>query len=219
MKYSFKSLTLSILLTIFILLSILSINDNRYLLKADTQTVFNNIFKEFKNNSLNQISLNMNDEYLIEVNNTFIDKRAYILDLYFKENNSPLLGTGKLFSDYCDLYGAPKDCTTVVAIAKHETDLCKYQYSSEMYNCWGFGGGSEHRITFSSFSESIERVTRVLSEQYGYRYMVDPRLMESVFCGTQSECSGWGSRILAIMNDLNNFSIAKGNGSLFDLRK
>ncbi len=214
-----KILIISLLIISLILIALISINDNRYLIKADNALNTFNISSIFNNQTEIKNSLSItNNVTPIQVNNSFIDKRAYILDLYFLENNSPLYGTGKIFSEYCDLYGSPKDCIIVAAIAKHETNLCKYQHSAEMFNCWGFGGGAGDRITFNSFDESIERVTRVLSEQYGYRYMVDPRLMETTFCGPQEECIGWGNRVLSIMNDINNFSIAMGNGSLFDLR-
>lgn len=233
-KLNLYKITLTLLILSAFIILITIVNDNKYLINADSNlNTFNNITYKFQNNSetldnnnslsnvlgiytLNQT--NSRNSYLIEVNNRFIDKRAFVLDLYFLENNSPLYKTGEIFSEYCDYYGAPKDCIIVAAIAKHETNLCKYQYSSEMYNCWGFGGGEGHRITFNSFRESIERVTSVLAEQYGYRYMVDPRLMETTFCGPQDECIGWGNRVLSIMNDINNFSIAKGYGSLYDLR-
>jgi hypothetical protein len=58
------------------------------------------------------------------------DERAFILDEYFKANSSPLYGTGKYFVAACDQYGAPKDCITTVAIARAETDLCKYHNSA-----------------------------------------------------------------------------------------
>ncbi len=138
------------------------------------------------------------------------DRRGYLFDMYFKDNNSPLYGTGDLFAAACDAYGAPRDCVTVVAIAKHETDLCKYPNSIEMNNCWGWGGGGQYRQSFSTIGEGIFTVTRVLVQQYGIRYMEDPSLMERVFCGPDPECHQWGYRVRSLMTELRNFAVSKG---------
>jgi hypothetical protein len=139
-------------------------------------------------------------------NAIFLDKRAYVLDMYFKHNNSPLYGKGQVFVDACDRYGAPRDCVAVVAIAYNETHLCKYPGSAEMFNCWGFGGGGQHRMTFSSFEESIDRVTKVLVQQYGIKYMNDPSLMEHTFCGWEPGCYGWGNKIKYFMNNIRTYA-------------
>lgn len=157
--------------------------------------------------NLNKISSN---SYEFNSSTRLTDKRGYLFDLYFEENNSPLVGTGDLFAAACDAYGAPRECVTVVAIAKHETDLCKYQNSYEMNNCWGWGGGGEYRQTFKDIGEGIWTVTRVLVQQYGQRYMLDPRLMERVFCGPDAECAEWGYRVLSLMTELRNFAKIKG---------
>ncbi len=141
---------------------------------------------------------------------TLSDRRGYLFDLYFQENNSPLYGTGDLFAAACDAYGAPRECVTVVAIAKHETDLCKYPNSYEMNNCWGWGGGGEYRVHFNDIGEGIFTVTRVLVQQYGIRYMLEPALMERVFCGPDPECHQWGYRVRSLMTELRNFATNKG---------
>ena len=82
-----------------------------------------------------------------------IDMRAYVLDEYFKANQSPLYGTGKVFVAACDKYKAPRDCTIVAAIARAETNLCRYHTSADYFNCWGFGGGNADRQYFGSWQE------------------------------------------------------------------
>lgn len=146
------------------------------------------------------------------------DKRAYVLDLYFKANDSPLYGTGDLFVKACDKYGAPKDCITTVAIARNETFLCKYHNSAAMHNCWGFGGGGTDRWTFTSFPEAIDIVTNLLVNSYGNQYMIDPSKMEKVFCGPTPECVGWGNNIKYFMAEIDSFSEANGFGKLTSLR-
>lgn len=147
------------------------------------------------------------------------DIRTIVLDEYFRRADSPLYGYGDVFVKACVEFGAPEDCITVAAIARNESDLCKYSISADMYNCWGFGGGGTYRRTFSSFQEGIYTVTDVLVNQYGEEYIIDPRLMEETFCGDEPGCADWGSDILYFMDEINNLSIQLGYGSLYDLRK
>ncbi|MDZ4840107.1 MAG: hypothetical protein SGJ04_08885, partial [Bacteroidota bacterium] len=146
-----------------------------------------------------------------------VDERAYVFDQYFLANNSPLYGYGKLFVEKCDQYNAPKDCITIIAIARNETNLCKYSISAEMHNCWGFGGGGEHRLYFESFEASIDRVSKVLMEGYGRPYMENPSLMEGTFCGPQDECRNWGNSIKFFMKQIDEFGKSLGI-NLMDLR-
>ena len=147
------------------------------------------------------------------------DVRAYMLDQYFLANHSPLYGTGKIFIAKCDQYKAPSDCLTIVAIAKHETDLCKYSNSADMHNCWGFGGGGIYRQNFTSFDDSIDAVTRSLVYSYGNKYITDPSLMERTFCGAEASCSGWGNRIKYFIDQIDQFSQNIGLGSMLAQRK
>ncbi len=154
----------------------------------------------------------------INTNINLVDERAFVFDQYFLANNSPLYGYGKFFVEKCDQYGAPKDCITIVAIARNETNLCKYKVSAEMHNCWGFGGGGEDRLYFESFEASIDRVSKVLMEGYGPQYMIDPSLMEGTFCGPQDECKNWGNSIKFFIKQIDEFGKTLGVGSLLELR-
>jgi hypothetical protein len=157
--------------------------------------------------------------YVEESEVGFVDYRAFVLDEYFKYYKSPLYGTGRLFVKSCDRYGAPADCTTVAAIAHAETDLCKYHTSADYYNCWGFGGGGPHRRYFSGWDESIDQVTSSLAFSYGTKYMLNPSLMETTFCGDEPGCTNWGVRVKYFMHNLSEFPKRQGLGpSLFSLR-
>ncbi|MBL8015613.1 MAG: hypothetical protein JNK26_05520, partial [Candidatus Doudnabacteria bacterium] len=148
------------------------------------------------------------------------DVRAFVLDRYFHDNRSPLYGTGSLFVEACDTYGAPYDCVVVAAIARAETDLCKYHTSATYYNCWGFGGGGAYRIYFSSWRESIFRVTDTLVNNYGIEYMVDPSKMERVFCGNEPGCTNWGNRVKFHMKIIDEYPLGMGLGfKLTDLKR
>lgn len=140
----------------------------------------------------------------------FTDPRAYVLDQYFKANNSPLYGTGRLFVEACDRHGAPRDCTTVAAIARAETDLCKYGISATYYNCWGFGGGGKYRMKFNSWEESIDLVTSRLVHNYGESYMIDPSKMERTFCGWEAGCTNWGKRVKFFINEISQYALKVG---------
>lgn len=163
--------------------------------------------------------LGLNTDKKISTNINLIDERAYVFDQYFLVNNSPLYGYGKYFVEKCDQYGAPKDCITIIAIARNETNLCKYNISAEMHNCWGFGGGGENRLYFEDFNQSIDKVSRVLMEGYGTQYLENPSLMEGTFCGPQEECHNWGNSIKFFIKQIDEFGRNLGVGSLLDLRK
>lgn len=162
--------------------------------------------------------LGVNTDKTIDTKISIVDERAYVFDQYFLANNSPLYGYGNYFVEKCDQYNSPKDCITIVAIARNETDLCKYSISAEMHNCWGFGGGGVHRLYFESFEASIDRVSRVLMEGYGRQYIEDPSLMEGTFCGPQDECKNWGNSIKFFIRQIDEFGKSLGVGSLLELR-
>jgi hypothetical protein len=171
----------------------------------------------FNNQTQNVLGIN-NAGNTISTSINVVDQRVYVFDQYFLANNSPLYGYGKYFVEKCDQYGAPKDCITVIAIARNESNLCKYKVSAEMFNCWGFGGGGEYRMTFNNFEESIDRVTRVLVQEYGRAYIENPSLMEGTFCGPQDECKNWGNSIKFFIRQIDEFGRNLGVGSLLELR-
>lgn len=127
---------------------------------------------------------------LATVNSTSIDYRAVVLDEFFRRNDSPLYGYGKVFVEKCNQYNAPYDCTTLPAIAWVETRLCGYSFSHEQRNCWGFGGSNENRIYFKDYEEAIDLITNRLVNAYGPYYMVNPSSMQKVYCGPH--CESWG---------------------------
>lgn len=147
------------------------------------------------------------------------DKRAYILDQYFLKNQSPLYLQGSNIVEGCEKFNAPKDCTIIAAIAKNETDLCNYYNSFEMKNCWGFGGGGIYRRSFENFKEAIFTITDVLVNQYGHRYIIDPTLMQTTFCGSEPGCENWGSKIKYFVNEIDTFGKNMGLGSILEYRK
>lgn len=154
------------------------------------------------------------EEFYRSENLSVQDKRTFVFEKYFRANNSPLAGHAQEFVDACDRFGAPKDCIVVIAIAKNESNLCKYFMSAEMKNCWGYGGPGIHRWTFNSFKEGIDQVTDILVNKYGQEYMEDPRKMQRTFCGANAACETWGGKILFIMDSIDSFAESLGVGKL-----
>lgn len=141
-----------------------------------------------------------------------IDWRAYVLDKFFASKGSPLAGQGVNFIKYCDLYGAPRDCTAIPAISFVETNYCKYPASQEIFNCWGFGGSPGNRIKFSSYEEAIRVVTERLVRSYGQDFLRRPKIASTVYCG--KPCPTWGLGVENSRAEMNKLSTSLGFGNL-----
>jgi len=221
-KYSSLILTLSAFLFAVSLVSFGNLKFEQFLLANKPSDLQSEPSDNIVQDSLvlgDRVQIQAEDRKNYSGDFVYEDKRVYVLDQYFKSRNSPLYGQAIHFVEACDTYGAPKDCITTTAIARHETDLCKYIYSAEMHNCMGWGGAGEYRQSFNSFKEHIYVATDVLVNQYGVEYMIDPELMEDVFCGPQAECEGWGDRVKILMEELDSYSESIGMGRLSDLRE
>lgn len=147
-----------------------------------------------------------------------VDVREYVFDEWFKLNNSPLAGQADLFVDACDRFGAPRDCITIVAITGHETNYCKYYISYQQNNCMGWGGAGPNRIVFPNMKAHIDTATDVLVNQYGIRFLLEPRLMQRTFCGPQAECDNWGNSVELKVSQIDQFAESLGVGRLTNLR-
>lgn len=141
-----------------------------------------------------------------------IDWRAYVLDKFFASKGSPLAGQGVNFVKYCDLYGAPRDCTAIPGISFAETNYCKYPASQEIFNCWGFGGSPGNRIKFGSYEEAIKFVTERLVRSYGNDFLTKPRIASTVYCG--KPCPTWGIAVENARAEINRLSVSLGFGNM-----
>lgn len=182
--------------------------------------LFGGFTPKFENQYLeNTIILNRNNPANYNYQVTKTNFREIVFEEYFKRNNSPLQGYAKNFVSACEIYKAPEDCTVVIAIAKVETDLCKYLPSQSQKNCWGFGGAGPNRYLFVSYDVGINLVTNRLVNGYGPEYMVNPNAMEMTYCGPRESCRVWGDNVQSVMDDLEQLSIQLGFPSLYGLRK
>lgn len=179
--------------------------ESEYVQGIDTNIIQLNLKKTKENN------------YNFRVSKT--DFREIVFDYYLELNESPLSGLGSKFVESCEKYGAPNDCTTVLAIARIETDLCKYGPSQVQQNCWGFGGSGENRYYFSSYEDGIDLVTERLVFGYGNYYMINPNEMEMTYCGPRESCRTWGDKVQREMDNINNLSESLGYRSLYSMRQ
>lgn len=122
----------------------------------------------------------------------FQDYRAFVLDKYFENYESPLRGFGSEFIVACDKYGLSADCSVIPAIAFAETRLCTQALSFKHFNCWGYGGSNKNRIIFKDFTESIDYVTKKLAEGYG-NGLFNPEAIYNHYCG--NNCVNWAASV------------------------
>lgn len=136
------------------------------------------------------------------------DIQGYLFDEYLRAQKSPLAGHGDDFVQACRLYGAPKDCTLLLAIAKVETNFCKTDISAIQHNCWGFGGSPPNRIIYGSFPEAIDSITSRLMSGYGTRFFEDPRYGGLTYCG--AHCVNWGKYVLSEQTNIKAYLAING---------
>lgn len=91
------------------------------------------------------------------------DARADLIRQYLQIYDSPLAPYAKTIVDTADKYNLDFRLTT--AIAQKESNLCK-KIPENSYNCWGWGIHSRGTLTFSSYPEAIEIVSKGLKEEY-----------------------------------------------------
>jgi len=91
------------------------------------------------------------------------DARPEIIRKYLKERNSPLEKYAELLVQTADKYQL--DFRLLTAIAQKESGLCRI-IPPESHNCWGWGIHSKGTLSFDSYEEAIEAVSKGLKENY-----------------------------------------------------
>jgi len=91
------------------------------------------------------------------------DARGEIIKQYLKAYNSPLTPYADFIVQTADKYEIDFRLTT--AIAQQESNLCK-MIPPGSYNCWGWGIHSQGSLSFNSFAQGIEEVSKGLREEY-----------------------------------------------------
>lgn len=126
------------------------------------------------------------------------DARVEIVRQYLASYNSPLTAYAQNIVDEADKYNL--DWKLLPAIAQKESNLCRIiPYGS--YNCWGWGITSVSSLSFDSFPDGIEIVSRGLKENYIDEGYITPDQIMTKY--TPSSPNGvWAKDVRQFMSDI-----------------
>lgn len=91
------------------------------------------------------------------------DARVELIRQFLAKYNSPLETYAQFIVTSSDKYSL--DYRLITAIAMKESGLCK-AIPPGSHNCWGWGIHSQGTLTFDSYPEAIETVSKGLKENY-----------------------------------------------------
>lgn len=91
------------------------------------------------------------------------DARPEIIKQYLEYYSSPLIPFSDLIVQTADKYGI--DYRLITAIAQQESNLCKI-IPPGSYNCWGWGITGSGTLSFMSYPDGIDQVSKGLKENY-----------------------------------------------------
>jgi hypothetical protein len=121
-----------------------------------------------------------------------------IIKSYLAKYNSPLLP----YADYL-VKTARKhnlDPRLLVAIAQQESNLCK-KIPAGSHNCWGWGIHSRGTLGFDSYKESIDAITKGLSENYLGQGLTTPEQIMGIY--TPLSKGSWAKSVQQFLDDMN----------------
>lgn len=125
------------------------------------------------------------------------DSRVEIVRQFFQKYSSPLVPHAEDVVKYSDIYGL--DFRLVPAIGMQESNLCA-KAPAGSNNCWGYGIYGEKVISFDTYSEAIEAVTKNLSVNYKDIGLVTPE--EIMTKHTPSNDGSWAEAINHFMDEM-----------------
>lgn len=135
-----------------------------------------------------------------------INRRAQILEAYFRKYNSPLREYSSDFIKAADRYNL--DWRFVAAISGVESTFGKFipggtdpKFSS--FNGWGWGVYGTQAIYFNSWSDGIYTVSKGLRENYLNKGLIEPYSINRVYAASPH----WGKNISYFLNDLGQFEV------------
>jgi len=138
-------------------------------------------------------------KYLPEINLETRDDREVRLSVFLSGKDSPLSNYANNFIIMADRFAI--DWRLLPAIAGVESSFGK-AIPVGSYNAYGWGNG---RINFSSWPESIEVVSRALSEKYYQKGLDTPEKIGPVWAPPSPD---WADKIRAIMNQIGEIDLA-----------
>ncbi len=130
----------------------------------------------------------------------FIDARAKIIEDFFKEYKSPLAQNSSTFVKISDKYQL--DWRLLPSIAMQESNGGK-KVIKDSYNPFGYGIYGKLVIRFQSWDEAIERVGRVLREDYLNQGLKNPTQIMAKYTPPSLAKSGtWAKGVSSFMEEL-----------------
>jgi len=125
------------------------------------------------------------------------DLRIKQLELALKYYKSPLADYSADFVQMADKYGI--DWRLLPAISGVESTFGKH-YIAGTFNAYGWGGGT---IRFESWKDSIEKVSKALSEKYYGRGLDTPYKIAPVYCPPSKV---WAGNVTFFMEKMEGFN-------------
>jgi hypothetical protein len=128
------------------------------------------------------------------------DPRIEQLNRFLEDYKSPLTDYSEDFIKMADKYNI--DWKLLVSISGVESTFGK-NYILGTYNAYGWGGG---KIYFESWEDSIEKVSKALSEKYYNRGLNTPYKIAPVYCPPSKV---WAGKVNYFMEKLENTNLSK----------
>lgn len=128
-----------------------------------------------------------------KVNEEKVDFRTLALEKFLEIYNSPLANYASVFVEIADKYQV--DWRLVPAITGVESTFGR-RIPSGSFNAYGWGNG---KITFASWEESIEVVTKTLKEKYIDRGLDTPHEIARVYAPPSLT---WGNKVSYFMKKI-----------------
>ncbi len=126
------------------------------------------------------------------------DARPELVRQYLASFESPLVPYADYVVSDADKYGLDYRLTT--AIAQQESNLCKIIPPST-HNCWGWGITSVSSLSFDSFDEGIEIVSKGIKENYIDEGFITPEQIMTKY--TPSSPNGaWAKGVRQFMSEI-----------------
>lgn len=129
-----------------------------------------------------------------------LDARGKIVEDFFLNYKSPLVGFGDSFIKIADQYTL--DYRLLPAIAMQESNGGK-KVIDNSYNPFGYGIYGDLIIRFGSWEEAIERVGRSLREDYLDKGLLTPEQIMTKYTPPSLEKDGaWAKSVSSFMEEL-----------------
>jgi len=124
------------------------------------------------------------------------EARVEKLESFLKDFDSPMSKYSFEFIYIADKYNI--DWRLLAAISGVESTFGKHMINGT-YNAYGWGGGV---IKFTSWEDSIETVSKALSEKYYSRGLNTPKKISPVYCPPNP---AWYKNVELLMNKIENY--------------